>query len=140
MTDVIVHEDEEVEDETLAEAASAAGAAEVHEDSAEQAAMEAELAAGVATEAASANVAAVEEIAESAALAEQAAVSAGLAESAVIEALQAQTIAISSLVEELKAAREQPAVVVSEKKTRKSPDRPPTEKKKGFGHRYYGLK
>lgn len=138
MPDVIVHEDEDesIEIQSAHDAAVAEGAAEVHEEQAEEHAAEAAAAAEVAAQAAQANIAAVGEAAEAAEVATSAATIAAEAESRIVEAVQAQSAMIQSLVDELRAGRESAAATPTPEKPSKTADKPP--KRRGLGHRYYG--
>ena len=142
MTTAIEVTPEEPEDEELGEheAAKAAGAAEVHQENAEEAAQEAATSADVAMGAAEAaigsNSDAVVAAESAAARAEESAAAAENGAQAIAQAISAQSAVLESLLSKLEAPRvdETPT---EEKPVKKTTDRPPAQKKRR-GSWYYG--
>ena len=117
------------------EAAKAAGAAEVHQEDAEEAAAEAEAAAEVAIAAATANTENIGRAEEAAARAEESANAANSGAHAVAEAINAQTAVLQSLLDQMATPKESPTE--DKEPVKKTPDKPPAASKKGRVARAY---
>ncbi len=142
MTEVHIEETPEEETEELGEheAAKAAGAAEVHQEGAEEAAEEAEAAAqaamGAAEAAIGSNTDSVMAAEEAASRAEESATAANSGAEAVAQAITAQTTVLQSLLDKLNAPQES---ATPKEPVKKSADRAPSRKRRsGLGDRYFG--
>jgi hypothetical protein len=125
--------------ESVAAAASLAGAASVHEENAAAAASEASLAAEVAASSAGAVAGVAEDARSSAADARGAAEASEAGYVGVLAAIEAQNALMSELLEEVRAAKTPPPA--AEKPKPSPPDRAPAEQKKQrgrFASTYYG--
>jgi hypothetical protein len=142
MADIEINEDpgDDESGDGLAEhdASMAAGAAEVHQENAAEAAQEAEAAAETAVAAAVANSESIG-AAESAALrAEDSAAAAATGAEAVAQAISAQTAVLESLLSKLETPPAQDSGPAEKTPVKKTTDRAPAESKKRRGGWYYG--
>ena len=137
MADVVITDTEDegegLDDQAAHEAAVAQGAAQVHEEQAQQHATEADAAAEQAAAAAQATEQIAAASAEQTQQAEDAATAAILANEGIQQALAAQAAAIAALTEEIRASRTPAAPV--EQEVAKAPDTEPAPRKR---HWYYG--